>query len=103
MQICLTSGTQRFIRRVSVPQHSTQADFVDLTDLSKVQAAFKPNTKVNDIKLSGQSHSFDFCIRFPCNLLSTHDLDDLAGVSFQPSAEGCRYCCYSSYCKEDQP
>ncbi|EPB68234.1 putative cystathionine beta-lyase [Ancylostoma ceylanicum] len=39
-------GTQRFIRRVSVPQHSIQADFVDLTDLSKLQAAFKPNTKL---------------------------------------------------------
>ncbi|RCN46990.1 cystathionine gamma-lyase [Ancylostoma caninum] len=39
-------GTQRFIRRVSVPQHSTQADFVDLTDLTKLQAAFKPNTKM---------------------------------------------------------
>ncbi|KIH54960.1 cystathionine gamma-lyase domain protein [Ancylostoma duodenale] len=39
-------GTQRFIRRVSVPQHSTQADFVDLTDLAKLQAAFKPNTKM---------------------------------------------------------
>ncbi|ETN69126.1 Cys/Met metabolism PLP-dependent enzyme [Necator americanus] len=39
-------GTQRFIRRVSVPNHGLQADFVDLTDLAKFEAAFKPNTKL---------------------------------------------------------
>ncbi|KJH50531.1 putative cystathionine beta-lyase, partial [Dictyocaulus viviparus] len=39
-------GTQRFIRRVSVPNHGMQADFVDLTDLARLEEAFKPNTKM---------------------------------------------------------
>ena len=41
------SGTQRFLRKVSIPNHGLQADFVDLTKLSEVEKAFKPNTKVN--------------------------------------------------------
>ncbi|VDO48889.1 unnamed protein product [Haemonchus placei] len=39
-------GTQRFIRRVSVPQHGIQADFVDLTNIELLEQAFKPNTKL---------------------------------------------------------
>ena len=39
-------GTQRFLRKVSVPNHGLQADFVDLTNLEELQNAFKPNTKV---------------------------------------------------------
>ncbi|CAD6198609.1 unnamed protein product [Caenorhabditis auriculariae] len=39
-------GTQRFIRRVSVPHHGLEADFVDLTVLSNLPAAIKPNTKM---------------------------------------------------------
>lgn len=39
-------GTQRFIRRVSVPNHGLQVDFVDLTILPNLEAAIKPNTKM---------------------------------------------------------
>uniref|UniRef100_A0A1I7X9G5 cystathionine gamma-lyase n=1 Tax=Heterorhabditis bacteriophora TaxID=37862 RepID=A0A1I7X9G5_HETBA len=39
-------GTQRFIRRVSVPQHGLEVDFVDLTNLEEIEKAFKPNTKI---------------------------------------------------------
>ncbi|PAV75969.1 hypothetical protein WR25_01581 isoform C [Diploscapter pachys] len=39
-------GTQRFLRKVSIPNHGLQADFVDLTKLSEVEKAFKPNTKM---------------------------------------------------------
>lgn len=39
-------GTQRFIRRVSVPNHGIQADFVDLTVISNLEKAIKPNTKM---------------------------------------------------------
>ncbi|VDM63734.1 unnamed protein product [Angiostrongylus costaricensis] len=39
-------GTQRFIRRVSVVNHGLQADFVDLTDIARLEEAFKPNTKM---------------------------------------------------------
>ncbi|KAK6056719.1 Cys/Met metabolism PLP-dependent enzyme [Cooperia oncophora] len=41
-----TGGTQRFLRRVSVPQHGIQADFVDLTNLELLEQAFRPNTKL---------------------------------------------------------
>ncbi|WKX93698.1 hypothetical protein Q1695_011173 [Nippostrongylus brasiliensis] len=39
-------GTQRFLRRVSVPQHGLEADFIDLTDLELLEKTFKPNTKM---------------------------------------------------------
>ncbi|VDO19282.1 unnamed protein product [Heligmosomoides polygyrus] len=39
-------GTQRFIRRISVPQHGMLADFVDLTQIELLEQAFKPNTKM---------------------------------------------------------
>ncbi|CAI4230971.1 unnamed protein product [Auanema sp. JU1783] len=39
-------GTQRFIRKVSVPHHGLQVDFVDLTNLPELESAFKPNTKI---------------------------------------------------------
>lgn len=39
-------GTQRFIRRVSVPQHGIEADFVDLTNIEFLEQSFKENTKM---------------------------------------------------------
>lgn len=39
-------GTQRFLRRVSVPQHGLQVDLVDLTNLEAAEEAFKENTKM---------------------------------------------------------
>ncbi|CAI5442463.1 unnamed protein product [Caenorhabditis angaria] len=39
-------GTQRFLRRVSVPNHGLQADFVDLTNISNLEKAIKSNTKM---------------------------------------------------------
>lgn len=40
-------GTQRFIRKISIPHHGLEADFVDLTEVSELQKAFRPNTKVS--------------------------------------------------------
>lgn len=39
-------GTQRFIRRVSAVNHGLQADFVDLTNIGRLEEAFKSNTKM---------------------------------------------------------
>jgi len=39
-------GTQRFFRRVSVPNHGLETSLVDMTDLAAVEQAFKPNTKM---------------------------------------------------------
>ncbi|CAJ0586887.1 unnamed protein product, partial [Mesorhabditis spiculigera] len=39
-------GTQRFLRKVSVPHHGLEVDLVDLTDLEKAKNAFKTNTKM---------------------------------------------------------
>ncbi|GMT14576.1 hypothetical protein PFISCL1PPCAC_5873, partial [Pristionchus fissidentatus] len=39
-------GTQRFLRRVSIPHHGIEASFVDLTKTGEIEKAFKPNTKM---------------------------------------------------------
>ncbi|KAE9554544.1 hypothetical protein FO519_002248 [Halicephalobus sp. NKZ332] len=39
-------GTQRYFRRVSVPQHGLKVDFADLTDLENVKKSLKPETKM---------------------------------------------------------
>uniref|UniRef100_A0A0M3HWS6 cystathionine gamma-lyase n=1 Tax=Ascaris lumbricoides TaxID=6252 RepID=A0A0M3HWS6_ASCLU len=39
-------GTQRFFRRVSVPQHGVVASFVDLTNLEAFEAALQKNTRM---------------------------------------------------------
>ncbi|KAF8364322.1 cth-2 [Pristionchus pacificus] len=39
-------GTQRFLRKVSIPHHGLEASFVDLTKQGEIEKAFKPNTKM---------------------------------------------------------
>jgi cystathionine gamma-lyase len=39
-------GTQRYFRRVSVPQHGIKLDFADLTDVENLKAVLKPETKL---------------------------------------------------------
>ncbi|ULU05110.1 hypothetical protein L3Y34_017674 [Caenorhabditis briggsae] len=39
-------GTQRYIRRVAVPNHGLEVDSVDLTDVKNLETAIKPNTKM---------------------------------------------------------
>ncbi|GMS84110.1 hypothetical protein PENTCL1PPCAC_6285 [Pristionchus entomophagus] len=39
-------GTQRFLRKVSIPHHGLEASFVDLTKKEEYEKAFKPNTKM---------------------------------------------------------
>lgn len=39
-------GTQRYMRQISQERNGVQYDFVDMTDVKKVEAAIKPNTKV---------------------------------------------------------
>jgi len=39
-------GTQRFFRRVAVPQHGLEASFADMTDLAAFEARLQPNTKM---------------------------------------------------------
>ena len=39
-------GTQRYIRRVFTPMTGIAWDMIDFSDLKKVRAAFKPNTKI---------------------------------------------------------
>lgn len=39
-------GTNRYLRRFSKEKHNIDVDFVDLTDLEKVKAAIKPNTRI---------------------------------------------------------
>lgn len=39
-------GTQRYFRRVSVPQHGLKVDFVDLTNLDDLKKALKKETKM---------------------------------------------------------
>uniref|UniRef100_A0A0R3RXZ8 cystathionine gamma-lyase n=1 Tax=Elaeophora elaphi TaxID=1147741 RepID=A0A0R3RXZ8_9BILA len=39
-------GSQRFFRKVSVPQHGTEISFVDMTDLKAFNQALKSNTKM---------------------------------------------------------
>ncbi|GMR36335.1 hypothetical protein PMAYCL1PPCAC_06530 [Pristionchus mayeri] len=39
-------GTQRFLRKVSIPHHGLEASFVDLTKQEEIDKAFKPNTKM---------------------------------------------------------
>lgn len=39
-------GTQRYIRRVAVPNHGLEVDSVDLTDVQNLEKAIKPNTKM---------------------------------------------------------
>lgn len=45
----LVTGTQRFFRRVSVPQHGVVASFVDLTNLEAFEAALQKNTRVSNL------------------------------------------------------
>jgi len=39
-------GTQRYFRRVSIPQHGLKVDFVDLTNLEDLKKALKKETKM---------------------------------------------------------
>lgn len=39
-------GTQRYFRKVSVPQHGLQVTFVDMTDIKAFEAALQSNTKM---------------------------------------------------------
>lgn len=39
-------GTQRYLRRIFTPMTGISWDMIDFTDLKKVRAAFKPNTKI---------------------------------------------------------
>ncbi|CAG9536514.1 unnamed protein product [Cercopithifilaria johnstoni] len=39
-------GTQRFFRKVSVPQHGLEISFVDMTDLKSFNRSLKSNTKM---------------------------------------------------------
>jgi cystathionine gamma-lyase len=39
-------GTQRYMRQISKERNGVDYDFVDMTDIKKVEAAIKPNTKL---------------------------------------------------------
>jgi cystathionine gamma-lyase len=39
-------GTERYFRKISVPRHGMQLDFVDLNNLKEFKNALKPNTKI---------------------------------------------------------
>lgn len=39
-------GTQRYLRRIFTPNYGIEWDMIDMTDLKKVKAAFKKNTKM---------------------------------------------------------
>src|SRR3990167_8240225 len=39
-------GTNRLINKILTPRFGIQVDFIDMTNLAEVEAAFKPNTKL---------------------------------------------------------
>ncbi|CAI2344369.1 unnamed protein product [Caenorhabditis sp. 36 PRJEB53466] len=41
-------GTQRYIRKVSVPNHGLEVDFVDLTKIERLEKAIKPTRRSSD-------------------------------------------------------
>lgn len=45
--LLILPGTYRYFSQIAAPQIGMEISFVDLSDLSKLKSAIKPNTKVS--------------------------------------------------------